>query len=209
MQINKIGRVLLCCATIMMCITLMVLTIYSSYTDETELVSHLNAKNLEITLVRTNLSSLVYGNDGVMRENVNSTKVDFTKANNKNIFDLTKSTQIVPGTKYKATMCLENKGSVVIGYYVEILLDENKSDDVLCKQIQVTITADNGKKVSKKLSDLKLGSENDLISSVDIGGSSTFDVEISFIDDDNVNNNAMEKKVDFDMVVYAIQIPSN
>ena len=29
-----------------------------------------------------------------------------------------------------------------------------------------------------------------------------------FIDDDNVNNNAMEKKVDFDMVVHAIQIPS-
>ena len=131
---------------------------------------------------------------------------DDTESDDDNLFDLYKDAYIVPGVEYRAEMLVTNNGSTTFGYYIEIIVSEDSSPE-LCEQLYITITAGD-KKVSGTLSDLYLGTEADFISVIEANGSSTFDIEVVFQDNDN-SNAAMDKTVYFDLVVNAVQIPSS
>ena len=198
---------LLSCVTVLLCLTLLIATLYTMHVNEMTLVNHLNAGDLEITLVRTELTGKVYGSDGLMHDYSNTNRVDFSNPTEANLFDLTEETYFVPGMEYKATLAVENNSDTVFGYYVELLVSDESSKE-LCDQLQVVISSGD-KKVSGKLSDLFLGSENDYVSIVELGASSSLTVEIYFVDDSNINNNVMNEKVYFDLVVHANQIVRN
>lgn len=207
MQVKKkIRRLLFSCATILMCLTLLVAVAYALFTDNINLVTHITTGDLDITLTRTNLTSIVIGPDGKLRDYTNTGHIDFSTPSNDNLFDLYEGVYIVPGVEFKATLLVENFSDIEFGYYVELLVSDDSSLE-LCEQLLVTITSGD-KQVSGTLADLKLGSENDFISKLNVGDSSTFDIEIIFEDNDN-SNAAMDKTVYFDLVVHAIQIPSS
>ena len=207
MQVKKkIRRLLFSCATILMCLTLLVAVAYALFTDNINLVTHITTGDLDITLTRTNLTSIVIGPDGKLRDYTNTGHIDFSTPSNDNLFDLYEGVYIVPGVEFKATLLVENFSDIEFGYYVELLVSDDSSLE-LCEQLLVTITSGD-KQVSGTLADLKLGSENDFISKLNVGDSSTFDIEIIFEDNDN-SNAAMDKTVYFDLVVHAIQITSS
>ena len=207
MQVKKkIRRLLFSCATILMCLTVLVAVAYALFTDYIKLTTHITTGDLDITLTRTNLTSIVMGPDGKLREYTNTGRIDFSTPSNDNLFDLYEGVYIVPGVEFKATLLVENFSDLEFGYYVELLVSDDSAQE-LCEQLLVTITSGE-KQVSGTLADLKLGSENDYISKLNVGDSSTFDIEIIFEDNDN-SNAAMDKTVYFDLVVHAIQIPSS
>ena len=201
---KKYRRLLLSCLTILMCISALVALAYILFTDNIKLVNHLNAGDLEVTLTRTNLTGKVFGPDGQLRDYSNNAHIDFSNPNDDNLFDLYKDAYIVPGVEYKAEMLVTNNCSAAFGYYIEIIVSEDSSPE-LCEQLYITITAGD-RQVSGTLADLYLGAETDFISVIESNGSSTFDIEIIFKDNDN-SNAIMDKTVYFDLVVNAVQIP--
>ena len=82
--------------------------------------------------------------------------------------------------------------------------------------MKVTITTENGKSISKYLSEgLVLGGETDFIDVAEVGDKQTFSVKVEFVDDrifdeDDtdkfVNNDAMNQEVEFDLVLNAVQV---
>ena len=198
---------LVSCVTILICLVLLLSTLYSMYVGGNNFVNHLSSGDLEVTLIRTELTGKVYGSDGLMHDYSNTEHVDFSNPTERNLFDLTEETYFVPGMEYKASLAVENNSDVVFGYYVEILVSDDSSE-ALCQQLEVVISSGD-RQVSGKLSDLLLGSANDYLAIVELGGSSSFTVEISFIDDSSVNNDVMDEKVYFDLVVHANQITSS
>lgn len=207
MQVKKkIRRLLFSCATILMCLTILVAVAYALFTDNINLTTHITTGDLDITLTRTNLTSIVMGPDGKLTKHTNADHIDFSTPSDDNLFDLYEGIYIVPGVEFKATLLVENNSDMEFGYYIELLVSDDSAQE-LCEQLLVTITSGD-KKVSGTLADLQLGAEDDFISSLKIGDSSTFDIEIIFTDNGN-SNAAMDKTVYFDLVVHAIQIPGS
>ena len=190
--------------TILLCFIVLMSALYVYFANQKGLVHHLSSGDLEATLVRTNLIGNVYGSDGMFHEYSNSERIDFSQPSDKNLLDLDKDSLFVPGTEYNATLVVENNADVVFGYYIEVIVDDESSKE-FCEQLQITISSGD-KKVQGKLSTLLLGSETDYVSIVEVGSSSTFNIEISFIDDSNINNNVMAQNAYFDLVVHAVQI---
>ena len=194
-------------ATILICLVVLISSLYSMYVSGNSYVNHLKTGDLEVTLIRTEVTGKVYGSDGLMHDYSNTEHVDFSNPTEQNLFDLTEETYFVPGMEYKASLSVENNSDVVFGYYVEILVSD-ESSEALCQQLEVVISSGD-KQVSGKLSDLLFGNESDYISIVELDSASTFTIEISFIDDSTVNNEAMGEKVYFDLVVHAVQATSS
>ena len=203
---KKLRRLLLSCITILMCIMTLVAVTYTLFTDEMILVNHISAGDLDVTLTRTNLTGKVFGPDGVLHDYHNPASIDFSKPTRNNLFDLYNDTYIVPGVEFKATLVVGNNSSTPFGYYVNLVVSDGSSL-ALCEQLYVTITAGD-KKVSGTLADLYLGGENDFISVIESNGSSTFEIEVIFVDNGN-NNAAQDKKVYFDLIVNAVQLTSS
>ena len=186
---------------------ILVLTVYAFFAENLVLLNHLEAGDLEVSLVRTDLKGKVYGEGGNLQDYHNPGRIDFSTPTDYNLFDLEDETYVVPGSQYIATMEVINDGDVTFGYYVEILVDKSSSEE-LCEQLQVTVTCGD-KTINTTLKDLNLGGEGDYLAILDLGCISTFTVEIYFIDDSDINNDAMDKKVYFDLVVHAQQVTSS
>lgn len=206
MKVKKSNRILLSSATLLMCVSILALTMYVLFTTSVDLVNHLESGDLDVSLVRTDLTGKVLGSDGQFKDYHNTSRVDFSMPTTHNLFDLQEDSYIVPGSQYIATMQVINNGNVKFGYYIEFLIDKTSSPE-LCEQLQVVVTSGD-KKIATTLSDFYLGDESDYISILDIGCISTVTVEVYFIDDSSVNNAAIDKKVHFDLIVHAQQVTS-
>ena len=202
--------------TILLCLSMFAAGTYALFSDKVELKNHLQAGTLDITLTRTNLlSNTLDSNSGFLVQKENPDDVDFSKpadpddpnAKNKNIFDITDQTLIVPRSWYSAEMQISNNSDVAFGYWLEIVFDD-KVDLTLAEQLKLTITTVNGT-TSKMLTQSAgfIGSEAQPIGILAISGSELFTIRVEFCDlDHSVNNNAKGKSFDFDIVVHAVQI---
>ena len=206
MQNKKIRRVLLSVVILLMSLMVLVITTYVLFKDDIILVNHISAGDLNVSLIRTDLKGKILGTDGKLHDFHNPGQIDFSKPTEKNLFDLENDVYIVPGVEFKATLLVVNSGSTNFGYYVNIVIGDDSSIE-LCEQLYVTISAGD-KKVSGTLADLYLGGEHDFVSVIESNGSSSFDIEIIFIDNGN-SNAAMDKTVYFDVIVNAVQVAGN
>ena len=117
-------------------------------------------------------------------------------------------------------MELSNGGDVAFSYWVEIVLQnpEAAKDVAFSDQLLVSVTTQNtgagmslteqpiendGKKIT-------IGSKENPVGVVELSTSQTFSVKIEFKDYgdamDNVNNNAKDGQLQFDMIVHAVQV---
>lgn len=195
---------------------------YALFTDKIEMNTHIYAGELNVTLERTKLTQNLLTGKGYLDEEVvmdearGDAPTNFTDPTTENVFGLNSDTiKFVPQAWAQADMRITNGSDVAFGYWLTIVFDD-AADLQFADQLKVTITAENGKTVSKYLSEgLALGSETDFIDVAEIGDKQTFTVKVEFIDDlifdeDDtdkfVNNDAMNQDLEFDLVLYAVQV---
>lgn len=200
----KRKRVLiLSCATILLCMSIVVGMTYALFTDTVSVKNHLQAGNLDVSLKRTSLSYATLDENGVLTTVTNDTAYDFTETTEKNIFGLeSEKVKIVPGSFFEATLQLDRHDSVAFHYSVAITQLEGSSD--LAEQINVTITKNDGTTVTKKLSEMAGGETISMGSMDGTDTTESFVVRVEFKDDAN-NNAAKLQTVTFDLIVKAEQ----
>lgn len=204
--------ILMSVMTMMLCLTLVAGGTYALFTDEASLSTHLEAGKLDITLKRTYLESKVLNDSTGFLDDVTDNRIiDFSHTSPENVFGVTNETLIVPCTSFTATMQIENHSDVAFGYWVEVKLDTKASDltsDILARQLMIRIDLGEGVYYEQKLSDGLTVGEGTYIDVLAIGETDEFKVTMTFIDDSSINNSAMNKNVDFDIVVHAVQVVS-
>ena len=215
---TKKRSVLMSVMTLMLCLSIVVAGTYALFSDQVVLKNHLEAGTLDITLIRTNLKTTsLNAETGFLVETENPKDIDFSKpadpddpnAENKNVFDITEGTLIVPGCMYSAEMQISNNSDVAFGYWLEIVFDDTV-DLTLAEQLKITVTTvDESKSISKMLNTSAglIGAEADPVGVLAKGGSALFTVTVEFCDlDHSVNNNAKGTNFDFDIIVHAVQV---
>lgn len=205
---RRTRTLLLACITILLCISLVAGGTYALFSDNVKLTTHLQAGDLDITLKRIKLVSYELDpNSGyVVKNPENKEEVDFSNETTKNVFDISDSTLIIPGSSYEATMQITNNSDVAFGYWLEIILSDD-SDVELASQLKVKVVT-NSKTIEKSLENLEIGSETNNIGVLAKSSISEFIITVTF-DQEIDNNPAMNQKVNFDLVVHAVQVVNN
>ena len=215
---NKKRVLLVSCSIILLCLSIVAGMTYSLFTDSFSVGNHLEAGELNITLLRTYLKYNVLNELGVLEEIVDDTVYDFTKETDENAFGLNaKGIKIVPGSYFDAKMKIVNDNSdpnsqnysnVAFDYSVEIKLVKGYNE--LARQMQVVITNHDGESVTKRLSDVYAeGYVFELGTLLAGEESQDFSVRVEFLDDSNYagmdNDLAQGEGLVFDIVVKAVQ----
>ena len=206
-------------AAIALAAMLFVAGTYALFTDTITVTNHLQAGTLEATLTRVTLTGNVIDGNGFLVDYEGDENVDFSDPSEENMFDLDNTNYIVPGMYRTAEMKLSNQSTVAFAYWIEIVLtDPTLAEDIaLSEQLEVTVTTANDEVgVDKKpienagTNKIELGTQAAPIGIVTTGGSQNFTVTVTFKDygtaEDNVNNNAKEANISFDMIVHAVQV---
>lgn len=219
---------------VLLCMSIIVGMTWALFTDTQSITTHLQAGDLDITLKRVALTKTMLTNEGylvkdkVIQSETND-PVDFTNTTtfnvNKNVFNIGEGEVLVPGSKYTATMRIENHSSVAFGYWIEIVCEDPAAAGQLAEQILVTVNNGQATKVGDGL--LVGGPESDKLVGklatnknpevVTDDNSDTFTVTIEFKDEsftynpatgklDSVNDDAQGRSLSFDLVVYAVQL---
>ncbi len=186
---------------------------YGLFTATNTVSNHLKAGNLNVSLERTTYYKKTVNSEGYLETYTYSSATDFTGAVNANIFGLEDNEVVVPGSQYGATLRLRNgkqvgstyvTSSVAFKYDVKLVVSSD-SDSELAKQIYIQYTeGDTTTTTAKKISEV----DNDLIFSGTMTRNDSyhdFTIEIFFIDLDT-NNAAQNKKVNFDLIIEAVQL---
>ena len=218
---NRKRTVLVSTAIILLCMSIIVGMTWALFTDTKTVNNHLQAGDLSITLLRTELTKTMLDGKGYLDtvevQKTTDEPVDFSENDpndtaDDNVFGIEEGETIVPGTKYVAVMKIENHSDVAFGYWIEIKCsDESKQED-LAKQLKVTVTTDTDS-FDIIANGLIVKPEQGYIEAVEVGADDVyFTVTVEFVDlgldADGVgaNNSAKNDTVDFDLVVNAVQL---
>lgn len=189
---------------LLLCVTLMAAGSYALFSDTVTGSAHLQAGTLDITMKRTSLvTNTLDSTTGYMTENRNTTPA--LAENLDNLFDLTESTRIAPGSSFTATLSIENNSDVAFTYWAEIVNSENSNSN-LSEQLKVTVTVgDNTYEGTLSDGRITVGSASAPIGEMAKGqAAQSFTVTVEFLTL-NTNDLAQNETVDFDLVVYAVQ----
>jgi len=203
--------------TILLCFTIIIGMTFALFADTDSVYNHLQAGTLSVTLKRVGLEKthLVSGK-GLVSE-TNDDVVDFTNktTTDRNVFDILATDKIVPGCKYVATMQVENHSDATFGYWIAIKCSEETKDTNLAKQLWVTVESGDVKAENFIGNSVTVDGEGrGYIGYVAIGEAASFTVTVEFLDSANSkveigpNDIAQSQKLDFDLVVYAVQAPT-
>ncbi|MBO5241022.1 MAG: hypothetical protein J6B56_06370 [Clostridia bacterium] len=192
---------------------------YALFTDTVTVSHHLQAGKLEAKLTRKTLLGNQIDASGYLCDYQGEKDVDFSGETKKNVFDL-EDTLIVPCMYREATMELTNGGNVAFAYWIEIVLTApTKPQDVaLSEQLEVSVKTQNAgagmsvtdQPIQNDGKKITIGSQENPVGVVELSTAQTFSVKVAFKDYgdklDNANNNAKGGKLQFDMIVYAVQV---
>lgn len=201
---KKMHGMIMACATMMVCLILVVVGTFALFSDNATIHGHLEAGNLEITLKRTKLESHKLSETGYFETVTNDKVVDFTNPSEDNIFDLGENDFVVPGSYYEATLEISNLSTVAFEYWLEIVISEG-ADTELAKQLEIEVKANDKTATATAKDGLVVGSKAEPISSVGVNEKQTFTVKVSFNDLD-ANNDAQNQKIKFDLLVSGVQV---
>lgn len=187
-------------------------TTYALFSDEEEVPNRLQAGTLELGLWRTSLTTETVEADGTLSVRTDDTETDLTQAASP-LFDLNK---IVPGLRQSATIKIVNKGTVAFSYTLDFVIQSGEGGEnarKFAEQISIRVT---------RLSDSQIVADGVSLASfangdaaIDLGImsgkgqdgaeiSESYALDVSFRNDVD-NNGAKGGKVDFDIVIRAVQ----
>lgn len=221
---NKKRRALLIsCAIILLCISIIAGMTYSLFTESFTVRNHLQAGDLDLKLTRTSLKYGILNDEGYIEDFENDKRVELTNTSTADfsVFGVDSSKmRIAPECYFEAELEIDNIGEVAFRYSVDIVLSGDATD--LAKQLQVTITEPSGDKTVKWL-DTLTAEDGYLIANVHEMSVKdpveTFTIRIDFVDDvvynETVDFDAGETQMDndlaqtqtamFDIIVTATQ----
>ena len=222
---NRKRLLLVSGSVILLCFTIIVGMTWALFTDTQSVSNHLVAGDLEISLARVELTKTTLNASGFLETPAqpDTTRVEFDDSTDENVFGLTTDANgnvtelIVPGSSFVAKMEIKNESDAAFGYWVEIKCTDQDTQTALAKQLIITVTTDTGYS-STIANGLTVGDENNFIGVLGIDAQSNtqyFTVTVTFDDkgytfEDGVlgseNDAAQTKDVNFDLVVYAVQV---
>lgn len=198
---NRKRALLVSGSVILLCLTVITGMTLALFTDDEVVTNHLKAGDLDVTLVRTKLTSTYLTERGFLDTVTDDRDKDFTNGTDENVFALDGAV-IVPQSKYIAEMQVSNQSDVAFGYWVEIVYT-GSADVELADQIEITVNTAQSKRLSQGL---VVGSEKEPIGVIAVGEAGEFTVTVEFLDLANsINNQAQGDEVTFDLVVHAVQ----
>lgn len=234
---NRKRSLIISSSVILLCMVIVVGMTWALFTDTQNVTNHLKAGDLKITLKRTELTKKTLDTSGYLVETqvqkATDDPVTFTNPTDKNVFGLTMENgevteKIVPGSKFVATMQIENHSDVAFKYWARI---DCKDEDVkkrLAEQLIVVVYTDkNGDGVIDTEGDdaeknegivadgLKIGDDTKYIGLLEKADKENFIISVEFDDKGytykngvltSANDAAQNQDVEFDLVVYAVQV---
>ena len=198
-------------SVILLCMTVIIGMTWALFTDTQKVTNHLQAGDLSITLKRTELTKTTLNAQGkLVTSDPDTTTKNFSNPTDENVFGIVEGEKIVPGTKYQASMQVENHSDVAFGYWIEIVCTDKTNGADLAKQLKVTVNT--GADASASVNDgLTVGSSSNYVGELIIGATAEFTVTVEFLDslvaENNIDHNdlAQGENLSFDLVVHAVQ----
>lgn len=185
---------------------------YGLYSANASLTNHLQAGNLTVSLFRTSYEKKTLDGEGYLESASDSTVTEFTSATTENIFGLSSTDYIVPGSEFETNLEIRNSktsGSTTtistVAFTYTVNLDIGATSNDLVDQVTISYKIGNGDySVAKKLSEF--GSQSILSGSLkgQSADSAKFSIKLAFPDLDT-NNNAQNETADFDLIISATQ----
>ena len=208
---NRKRALLVSSSVILLCMTVIVGMTWALFTDTQKVNNHLQAGDLSITLKRTELTKTTLNAQGKLVTSApDTTTKNFSNPTDENVFGIVDGEKIVPGTKYQASMQIENHSDVAFGYWIEIVCTDKTNGADLAKQLKVTVNT--GSDASASVNDgLTVGSSSNYVGELIIGATAEFTVTVEFLDsfvaENNIDHNdlAQGESLSFDLVVHAVQ----
>ena len=213
-------RVLLTAAAIiLLCITILVGATFGLFSDGVTVHNHLQAGDLEADLWRTYLeckSLNEYGQFKLIKED-GDLDLSNTKLADKNIFGLDSTDiRLAPQSYVKADLEIRNYGNVAFDYKVKLVFTGDTTvanNKAFAEQLMISVTH----KGTTVIQDVSLdqfvnnGTYYELFTGellVDPNAdysTAPFTVQVTFKDDNSVNNSAQAATATFDLIVEAVQ----
>lgn len=209
---NRKRALLVSTSVILLCMMIIAGMTRALFTDTQKVTNHLQAGDLSITLKRTELTKTTLNAQGKLVTSApDTTTKNFSNSTDENVFGIVEGEKIVPGTKYQASMQVENHSDVAFGYWIEIVCTDKTNGADLAKQLKVTVNT--GTDASAFVNDgLTVKGANDgYVGELIIGASAEFTVTVEFLDsfvaENNIDHNdlAQGENLSFDLVVHAVQ----
>lgn len=212
---------ILACAMLALCIAITAGTSFALFSDTVNFTNHIISGDLELRLLRTDLTTNYLNDAGRITKVEDHVDQRFGEAEGENFFGLDRKdgndlfALVAPGCSVTAKAQIENVGNVAFGYYLVFKLTDNKqSDEILARQLMVTVKDKNGTVKAQQYLSKGLtvtGENNTFINTVDAKTvCEEFTVILEFVDeahDSAIKNNAAENMtVWFDMQVHAVQL---
>ena len=215
---NRKRALLVSVAVILLCMTIIVGTSWSLFTDTQTVSNHLQAGDLTVTLKRTGLVKATLDASGYLAEKTvqtaTDTAVNFTNPTDENVFGIETNEKIVPGSKFVATMQIENYSDVAFGYWLEVVCTDKTDGKDLSKQLMVTVNTGTGKSALVGNGLIVRGADDGYVGELTVGASESFTVSVEFLDSSLSSNDlgyydndlAKKQKLSFDLIVHAVQL---
>ena len=208
---NRKRALLVSASVILLCMTIIVGMTWALFTDTQKVTNHLQAGDLSITLKRTELTKTTLNAQGkLVTSEPDTNPLTFSNPTDENVFGIVEGEKIVPGTKYQASMQIENHSDVAFGYWIEIVCTDKTNGADLAKQLKVTVNT--GADASASVNDgLTVGSSSNYVGELIIDATAEFTVTVEFLDsfvaENNIDHNdlAQGESLSFDLVVHAVQ----
>ena len=231
---NRKRALLISSSVTLLCMAIVVGMTWALFTDTQTVSNHLKAGDLQITLKRTELTKTTLNDKGyLVTQPTDKNSVNFTNPTDKNIFGIITENgkvteKIVPGSKFVATMQIENNSDVAFKYWARINCKDEDVAKKLAEQLIIIVYTDkNGdgvidtegddaeKNESVVSSGLEIGDGDNYIGLLEKSGKESFIVSVEFDDKGynyengvltSANDAAQKQDVEFDLVVYAVQV---
>lgn len=205
---NTLTVIVLSVVTALCCLALIIAGTYAVFSSSERVYSHLRAGTLDAVLIREKLTSLTPQEDGTLgTPEVKTDEVDFTKATERNLFDLEGGTAFGSGCYFEADLIIRNEGTVAFAYWIEAVFCSDLSDGEFasCLALSVTQSGELQKEQSVRISEgLTIGSKEEGIAVVPAGEQVRFTVTLAFVDEDG-NDEEISGEVFFDLIVHAVR----
>lgn len=201
---SKVRTLLVACIMIMLCAAMIVGGTYALWSDNVTVENHLSSGTLQVKLERISLTKTYLDNETgyLVTAGPDTTMIDFTDTNtaDDNVFGI-EDEKVVPCSEYEAKLRLTNNGDVAFTY--DVIIKLNSASNALAEQLKVYIDGEDKGTLDQYAVDGKAVISTQTMAKND--AAKEFTVKIQFINDDDVNNDAQDKEVKFDLLVNAVQ----
>ena len=190
---------------IILCAVMIVGGTYAIWSDSAKVENHLTAGTLKVKLERISLTKTYLDNETgyLVTNGPDTTIVNFTNTStaNTNVFGINSDEKVVPCSEYEAKLRLTNNGDVAFTY--DVIIKLITTSNALAKQLRVYINGEDKGTLDEYAVDGKAVIATQTLEKND--SAKEFTVKIQFINDNNINNDAQNQEVNFDLLVNAVQ----